>query len=504
LLVPDSCHLSGYDDHGELGDGTNLDSTVPVTVSNLSGVTAVAAGNHHSLAVKGDGTARAWGYNCYGQLGDGTTLNSSVPVTVSNLSGGTAVAAGGHHSLALPSDGTARAWGYNYYGQLGDGTRTNRTSPVEVSDLELHPRLQPQLIVAKYYYFSLQRVAMRRDGVLQYIAADHLGSTSLVLDDQGNRIAESRHLPYGEERWSWVEGGGDFPTEYRFTGQRDAGVGLYHMGARFYDVALARWISADTLVPNPQNPQSLNRYSWVVGNPLRFVDPSGHFTEDQIMQHFGVETWEEVLAVFEEGGELAGQWGWLKVLRDADFGATIEFLSDNLKPGAVLLYFTFAERVFEECAGGICPISNTLVRQATAFNLWAYGHSGWSPGADGPVHHRYSRSQMWIADRKYPVSRINWDKADRTGAVVDVIGIGGDVAFLFPGIGQIGWGASEIVEIWDWGRKWHKFEAGDPWDVVNEVMVQGLQAAKFLPEGGWVGNVLSLAANLMEGWECTP
>ena len=48
------------------------------------------------------------------------------------------------------------------------------------------------------------------------------------------------------------------------------------MGARFLDVALGRWLSADSIVPNPADPQSFNRYSWVVGNPLRFVDPSGH------------------------------------------------------------------------------------------------------------------------------------------------------------------------------------------------------------------------------------
>jgi RHS repeat-associated protein len=122
---------------------------------------------------------------------------------------------------------------------------------------------------------------MRRDGVLQYIAADHLGTTSLVLDDQGNRIAESRHLPYGEERWSWVDGGGDFPTEYRFTGQREqAGVGLYHMGARFYDAYINRFVSPDSIVPQPANPQSLNRFSYALGNPLRYRDPTGHWEEE--------------------------------------------------------------------------------------------------------------------------------------------------------------------------------------------------------------------------------
>jgi hypothetical protein len=48
------------------------------------------------------------------------------------------------------------------------------------------------------------------------------------------------------------------------------------MGARWYDPALGRWLSADTLVPEPGNPQAFNKYSFVVGNPLRHIDPSGH------------------------------------------------------------------------------------------------------------------------------------------------------------------------------------------------------------------------------------
>jgi RHS repeat-associated protein len=53
-------------------------------------------------------------------------------------------------------------------------------------------------------------------------------------------------------------------------------VGLMDYGARFYDPALGRFVSADSLVPEPGNPQALNRYAYVLGNPLRYVDPSGH------------------------------------------------------------------------------------------------------------------------------------------------------------------------------------------------------------------------------------
>jgi RHS repeat-associated protein len=131
-------------------------------------------------------------------------------------------------------------------------------------------------LVTKYYFHGGKRAAMDREGVVQYLATDHLGSTSLVMDDQGSKVAEGRHYPYGGERWRWPQEG-TFPTEYRFTGQRsDSGLGLVHMGARFYDSALGRWTSADTLVPEPESPQSFNRYMFVLGNSLRYTDPSGH------------------------------------------------------------------------------------------------------------------------------------------------------------------------------------------------------------------------------------
>src|SRR5689334_12144096 len=53
-------------------------------------------------------------------------------------------------------------------------------------------------------------------------------------------------------------------------------LGIYHYGARFYSPYINRFLSADTLVSNPANPQSLNRYSYVLNNPLKYTDPTGH------------------------------------------------------------------------------------------------------------------------------------------------------------------------------------------------------------------------------------
>src|SRR6266568_3249689 len=108
----------------------------PVEASTSSG--SIAAGGAHSLALKSDGTVWAWGNNGNGQLGDNTTTERHAPVEVvgsggsGNLTGITAIAAGGAHSLALKSDGTVWAWGWNLNGQLGDNTTTDRDAPVEV------------------------------------------------------------------------------------------------------------------------------------------------------------------------------------------------------------------------------------------------------------------------------------------------------------------------------------------------------------------------------------
>ena len=133
----------GNDTYGQLGDGTNNNSNVPVAVTasgvlNGQTVVAVAAGFNHSLALCADGTVVAWGMNSAGQLGNGSTTSSNVPVAVTKTGAllnktVVAIAAGYNHSLARCADGTVITWGNNAYGQLGNNNTTNSNVPVDIT-----------------------------------------------------------------------------------------------------------------------------------------------------------------------------------------------------------------------------------------------------------------------------------------------------------------------------------------------------------------------------------
>jgi len=122
----------GYNLEGQLGNGTQDEDNIlplPLTTMNTSNVIAIAAGYYHSLFIRTNGSLWAMGLNGEGQLGDGRGQDPDYN-NVTNAeqivgSGVTAIAAGEEHSLFLKSDGSLWAMGNNDSGQLGDGTTNN-------------------------------------------------------------------------------------------------------------------------------------------------------------------------------------------------------------------------------------------------------------------------------------------------------------------------------------------------------------------------------------------
>ena len=124
----------GLNNNGQLGDGTTVNKSSPVSV--VGGFTdwcQVSAGICHSISLRSNGTAWTWGLNNSGQLGDGTAVNKSSPVSVvGGFTNWCQASAGRLHSIGVRTNGTVWAWGSNVVGQLGDTTIVNNSSPVSV------------------------------------------------------------------------------------------------------------------------------------------------------------------------------------------------------------------------------------------------------------------------------------------------------------------------------------------------------------------------------------
>lgn len=123
----------GMNQNGRLGDGTGTQRTTPVPVTGNHIFTAISAGYDHTAAVSASGAAYAWGWNERGKLGDGTTERRLVPTAVAGSETFRSISAGQHHTIAVTPTGVAYAWGWNRYGGLGDGTTTDRHVPAPVA-----------------------------------------------------------------------------------------------------------------------------------------------------------------------------------------------------------------------------------------------------------------------------------------------------------------------------------------------------------------------------------
>lgn len=135
VLADGSVHCWGANIIGQLGIGTDDNyKPLPTQVAGLnSGAVQVSNGADHACALMDDGSVKCWGWNKWGQLGDGTNDHSNVPVDVTGLNGpAVELIAGGFHTCAALASGELQCWGKNSNGQLGDGTTVDRNVPVTV------------------------------------------------------------------------------------------------------------------------------------------------------------------------------------------------------------------------------------------------------------------------------------------------------------------------------------------------------------------------------------
>ncbi len=138
-----------------------------------------------------------------------------------------------------------------------------------------------------HYLFAngeLVAVVSRSDGIagdqqseVNYLHRDRLGSVVMV-SKQGGHFVSREYAPYGDAQTATDGEEEKFPVRRGFTGHEQLEeLSLVHANGRLYDPEIGRFLSPDPIIPDPLLTQSYNRYAYVLGNPLAFTDPSGHF-----------------------------------------------------------------------------------------------------------------------------------------------------------------------------------------------------------------------------------
>ncbi|HMK06240.1 MAG TPA: T9SS type A sorting domain-containing protein, partial [Flavobacterium sp.] len=122
----------GMNSFGQLGDGTQVERTVPTLIAAAGIWQFISGGGAFTVGIKTDGTLWSWGNNAYGQLGDGTTTNKANPTQIGTAANWQKAAAIDAETIAVQG-GVAYTWGDNQYGQLGNGTTVDSHLPLAIS-----------------------------------------------------------------------------------------------------------------------------------------------------------------------------------------------------------------------------------------------------------------------------------------------------------------------------------------------------------------------------------
>jgi RHS repeat-associated protein len=171
---------------------------------------------------------------------------------------------------------------------------------------------------ALYIYGPQGKIARKVDGLTDYYHTDHTGSTRLITSESGSVVTDVSYDPFGEPILSGEA------ESYLFTGKEQDASQLYYYGARYYDPHIGRFITRDILPGAPEKPQFLNKYSYCLNNPLRYVDPTGHESEVPDQSKDPQEIVEEIFsqlqnvdpAELQEIQELIDEGEYLEALKN--------------------------------------------------------------------------------------------------------------------------------------------------------------------------------------------
>ena len=309
----------GYNQYGQLGNGTGDDKHAPVMVRKPDRKTypdlpadftylQVSAGGSHSLALGSDGNVYAWGYNYNGQLGDGTTSEQHAPVRVKTPDRKTypdlpadftylQVSAGGNHSLALGSDGNAWAWGYNGSGQLGDGTSSGQSTPVRVKtpDRKTYPDLPADFTYLQVSAGASHSLALGSDGNVYAWGYNYNGQL-------GDGTTSEQHAPVRvktPDRKTYP----DLPADFTYLQVSAGGDHSLAVGSDGY-----AWAWGCNYYGNLGN-NTASGYSDTNPVPVRVRDPANPTDTSKGLQATQVSAGNHLsLAVGSDGNAYA--WGW--------------------------------------------------------------------------------------------------------------------------------------------------------------------------------------------------
>lgn len=311
----------GYNEYGQLGNGTLAKSPIPLAVKGLEHVKAVSAADVHALALTEDSTVWAWGMNYRGQLGTDSVMSSALPLKVLGLNKVIAISSDGFFSLALRSDGTVWSWGSNDSGELGQGNLDNSSHPVPGKVLGL---THIKAIAAGYSH----GLALKDDGtVWQWGVSENLSSdTAQKINGLKDVIQIGAGLYYSVALlndstircWGRNDAGqlgdGSFKTTYSpvvvsgLSGVVKISAGIDHCEALKKDGTVWRW--GHDHVKRSSNPVPVqfaglnsivdigagqgsslakdnkgNIFGWGLGVSAQFADTMSHYSTPTLISH---------------------------------------------------------------------------------------------------------------------------------------------------------------------------------------------------------------------------